>query len=80
MFCGLPEENSITTVNGSINANYRFDDFTVTSITGISHFDTTRLSAYDQTLPQGGITPAAALQNEKAATKEVREEVGSFGD
>jgi iron complex outermembrane receptor protein len=56
---GLPEENAITSVNGSLNANYRFGDFTVTSITGVSHFDTTRLSAYDQTLPTGGITAAA---------------------
>lgn len=53
---GEKEENDVISTNGSVTANYRFDGLTLTSISGYSHFTTSRLSAYDQTLPGGGIT------------------------
>jgi len=53
---GEKEENTVVSTNASVTANYRFSGFTLTSITGYSEFTTTRLSAYDQTLPGGGIT------------------------
>ncbi len=60
---GLPEENEVGSTNGSITANYRFDDLTLTSVSGYSSFHTSRLSAYDQTIPNSGgavTTPAFA--------------------
>ena len=58
---GLPEENEVSSLDGSVTANYHFGDYTLTSITGYSQFHTSRLSAYDQTIPDTGgtITPAA---------------------
>jgi iron complex outermembrane receptor protein len=53
---GEKEGNSVVSTNASVTANYRFSGFTLTSITGYSEFTTTRLSAYDQTLPGGGLT------------------------
>lgn len=53
---GEKEQNGVISTNSSITANYRFDGLTLTSITGYSQFTTQRLSAYDQTLPGGGVT------------------------
>jgi iron complex outermembrane receptor protein len=53
---GEKEQNGVISTNSSITANYRFDGFTLTSVSGYSQFTTQRLSAYDQNLPGGGVT------------------------
>ena len=53
---GEKEQNGVISTNAAITANYKFDDFTLTSVTGYSQFTTQRLSAYDQSLPGGGVT------------------------
>ena len=53
---GETEGNGVIATNSSVTANYHFDGLTLTSISGYSEFTTHRLSAYDQTLPGGGIT------------------------
>jgi iron complex outermembrane receptor protein len=61
---GLPEENEVGSTNGSITANYRFDGLTLTSVSGYSSFHTSRLSAYDQTIPNsGGAITSPAFAN-----------------
>ena len=52
-----PEYNGITTTAGSVTANYRIGDHTLTSVTGYSTFHTSRLSAYDETNPDGSVVP-----------------------
>jgi iron complex outermembrane receptor protein len=55
---GQREQNGVISTNSSVTANYLFDGFTLTSVTGYSEFTTKRLSAYDQQIPGGGITGA----------------------
>ena len=44
------------TLNASGTANFQFADYTVTSITGYSWFDSAMINGFDQTLPAGGQT------------------------
>ena len=44
------------TLNASGTANFQFGDYTVTSITGYSWFDSAMINGFDQTLPAGGQT------------------------
>jgi iron complex outermembrane receptor protein len=53
----LPEQSGITSQNVAITANYQLGDFTLTSVTGYSKFKTNRISAYDETNPDGTIQP-----------------------
>ncbi|MDG2533889.1 TonB-dependent receptor [Sphingomonas sp. HITSZ_GF] len=55
----IPEQSGIKTGNVVLTANIAIGDHTLTSISGWSHFTTTRLSAYDEfspdrTVPAGG--------------------------
>jgi iron complex outermembrane receptor protein len=53
---GQSEENGVTSLNSAVTLNWHLGGgFTLTSITGYSQFSTTRLSAYDQNIPGGGV-------------------------
>lgn len=54
---GLNENSGITTWNGAVTANVAIGDHTLTGIGGYSHFDTRRLSAYDERNPNGTVQP-----------------------
>ncbi len=61
---GQPEQNGVSDTNASVTANYRFDDLTLTSVSGFSGFHAWRLSAYDQIIPNtGGTTTPASFAN-----------------
>ena len=53
---GLGEVNGVTSTNVSVNANYHFGDYTLTSISGYSSFHRYPLNGYDETNPSGGPT------------------------
>jgi iron complex outermembrane receptor protein len=53
---GLAAVNGVKSLNSSVTANYHFDDYTVTSITGFSSFRRYPINGYDETNPSGGPT------------------------
>lgn len=53
---GLGAVNGVTSLNSTITANYHFDDYTLTSISGFSSFRRAPYNGYDETNPSGGPT------------------------
>ncbi|KCZ92119.1 TonB-dependent receptor [Hyphomonas johnsonii MHS-2] len=52
---GLDEESGIETWNSAINADIGIGEHTLTLISGYSHFETTRFTAYDEVAPDGTV-------------------------
>lgn len=53
---GLGAVNGVTSLNSTITANYHFNDYTLTSISGFSSFRRYPINGYDETNPNGGPT------------------------
>jgi iron complex outermembrane receptor protein len=56
----IPEQSGIKSANVVLTTNIAIGNHTLTSISGWSHFTTSRLSAYDETSPDGTVPAASA--------------------